>query len=129
MVIIAIPFFSMRLGSADAGSDPASSTTRKAYDLLAKGFGPGYNGPLQLVAEVDSPAQQAAFARVVKAVAEHAGSRRVTGAADHRRHRRAHRRGDRERLSEGLAAGRLDLATCCTRSATTSSRRPRREPV
>ncbi len=69
LVIITIPFFSMRLGSADAGSDPASSTTRKAYDLLAKGFGPGYNGPLQLVAEVDSTAQQAAFAHVVKAVA------------------------------------------------------------
>jgi putative drug exporter of the RND superfamily len=73
MAIIAIPFFSMRLGSADAGSDPAHSTTRKAYDLLAKGFGPGYNGPLQLVAEVDSPAQQAAFARVVKAVADTPG--------------------------------------------------------
>jgi RND superfamily putative drug exporter len=73
LVIIAIPFFSMRLGAADAGSDPASSTTRKAYDLLAKGFGPGYNGPLQLVAEVDSPAQQAAFAGVVKAVAETPG--------------------------------------------------------
>jgi RND superfamily putative drug exporter len=73
MVIIAIPFFSMRLGSADAGSDPANSTTRKAYDLLAKGFGPGYNGPLQLVAEVDSPAQEAAFARVVKTVAQTPG--------------------------------------------------------
>ncbi len=41
MIIIAIPFFSMRLGSADAGTDPSSTTTRKAYDLLAKGFGPG----------------------------------------------------------------------------------------
>ena len=60
MIVLAIPFFSMRLGSADAGSDPASSTTRKAYDLLAKGFGPGYNGPLELVAEVKSPAQRSA---------------------------------------------------------------------
>jgi putative drug exporter of the RND superfamily len=73
LVIIVIPFFSMRLGSADAGSDPAGSTTRKAYDLLAKGFGPGYNGPLQLVAEVDSPAQKASFERVVKAVAQTPG--------------------------------------------------------
>ncbi|MBV9837017.1 MAG: MMPL family transporter, partial [Solirubrobacterales bacterium] len=69
MVLLAIPFFSMRLGSADAGSDPASTTTRKAYDLLAKGFGAGYNGPLQLVAQVSSPAQQAAFVRVQRAVA------------------------------------------------------------
>jgi RND superfamily putative drug exporter len=73
MVILAIPFFSMRLGSADAGSDPASTTTRKAYDLLAKGFGPGYNGPLQLVAEVNSPQQKAAFLRVQQAVAKTPG--------------------------------------------------------
>jgi putative drug exporter of the RND superfamily len=73
MIVIAIPFFSMRLGSADAGSDPASSTTRKAYDLLAKGFGAGYNGPLQLIAEVNSGAQRAAFIRVEQAVARAPG--------------------------------------------------------
>src|SRR6059058_4716971 len=69
MVLIAIPFFSIRLGSSDAGSDPAGSTTRKAYDLLAKGFGRGYNGPLQLVAEVSGPKQQAQFVRVERAIA------------------------------------------------------------
>ena len=71
MVIIAVPFFSMRLGSADAGTDPSSTTTRRAYDLLAKGFGPGYNGPLQLVARIDPthPAQLAAFDKAVHAVA------------------------------------------------------------
>ena len=73
MILIAIPFLSMRLGSADSGSDPAGSTTRKAYDLLAKGFGPGYNGPLQLVAQVSGPAQEAAFARVERAVASTPG--------------------------------------------------------
>jgi len=73
MILIAIPFFSMRLGSADSGSDPAGSTTRKAYDLLAKGFGPGYNGPLQLIAQVGSPAQRVAFARVDAAVARTPG--------------------------------------------------------
>jgi RND superfamily putative drug exporter len=78
MLLLAIPFFSMRLGSSDSGSDPSGSTTRKAYDLLAKGFGPGYNGPLQLVAQVDDPAQQAAFAKVAGAVAGTAGVVRVT---------------------------------------------------
>ena len=73
MLVLAIPFLSMRLGSADAGSDPAGSTTRKAYDLLAKGFGPGYNGPLQLVAQIDSPAQKAEFIRVQRAVASTPG--------------------------------------------------------
>ncbi len=80
MLVLAIPFLSMRLGSADAGSDPAGSTTRKAYDLLAKGFGPGYNGPLQLVARVDGPAQLAAFSRVTAAVARTNGVVRVTPA-------------------------------------------------
>jgi putative drug exporter of the RND superfamily len=78
MVVIAIPFFSMRLGSSDAGSDPSNTTTRKAYDLLAKGFGPGYNGPLQLVAQVNGAGQQAAFAKVTDAVAHTAGVVRVT---------------------------------------------------
>jgi putative drug exporter of the RND superfamily len=73
LVLLAIPFLSMRLGSADAGSDPSGTTTRKAYDLLAKGFGPGYNGPLQLVAPVSGPAQEAAFARVERAVASTPG--------------------------------------------------------
>jgi RND superfamily putative drug exporter len=50
MLVLAIPFLSLRLGSSDAGSDPSGTTTRKAYDLLAQGFGPGFNGPLQLVA-------------------------------------------------------------------------------
>ncbi|MGH2849650.1 MAG: MMPL family transporter, partial [Solirubrobacteraceae bacterium] len=86
MVIIALPFFSMRLGSADAGLDPAGSTTRQAYDLLAKGFGPGYNGPLQLVAAVDSHAQEAAFTTVATTVARTSGVVRVTAPrviADH----------------------------------------------
>ncbi|MBI4934435.1 MAG: MMPL family transporter [Actinobacteria bacterium] len=48
---LVVPTFSMRLASADAGNDPAASTTRRAYDLLADGFGPGSNGPLLVVAE------------------------------------------------------------------------------
>ncbi|MHB8692069.1 MAG: MMPL family transporter [Solirubrobacteraceae bacterium] len=78
MAVIAIPFASMRLGSSDAGSDPAGSTTRQAYDLLAKGFGPGYNGPLQLVAQVNGPGQQAAFVRITNAIAHTRGVARVT---------------------------------------------------
>jgi RND superfamily putative drug exporter len=69
MLLLAVPFLHMRLGSSDAGTDPSSTTTRKAYDLLARGFGPGYNGPLQLVAQINSPAQAAAFARTDQAVA------------------------------------------------------------
>ena len=51
MLALAVPALSLRLGSSDAGQDPPSSTTRKAYDLLAKGFGPGFNGTFQIVAK------------------------------------------------------------------------------
>jgi RND superfamily putative drug exporter len=56
-VIIAfvIPFFSLQLGSSDQGSDPSGSTTRQAYDLLAQGFGPGFNGPLTIVGSIRDP--------------------------------------------------------------------------
>src|SRR6201994_164139 len=73
MVVVAIPFLSMRLGSADAGTDPATTTTRHAYDLLAKGFGPGYNGPLELVAQVHGRTQFSEFTRAVSAVADTPG--------------------------------------------------------
>ena len=51
MLALAVPALDLRLGSSDAGQDPPTSTTRKAYDLLAGGFGPGFNGTLQIVAE------------------------------------------------------------------------------
>jgi putative drug exporter of the RND superfamily len=79
MIVLALPFFSMRLGSADAGTDPSNTTTRKAYDLLAKGFGPGYNGPLELVAQVNNRSQIAAFGRAEQAVAHTPGVVGSTG--------------------------------------------------
>jgi putative drug exporter of the RND superfamily len=78
MAVIAVPFLSMRLGSADAGSDPSGSTTRQAYELLAKGFGPGYNGPLQLVAQVNGSGQEATFTRMADAVAKTPGVVKVS---------------------------------------------------
>jgi RND superfamily putative drug exporter len=49
LVILAIPLFSLRLGQLDAGTNPTSESIRRAYDLVAKGFGPGTNGPLTVV--------------------------------------------------------------------------------
>ena len=51
LAVLAVPTLSLRLGSSDQGNNPEGSTTREAYDLLADGFGPGFNGPLQIVAE------------------------------------------------------------------------------
>jgi RND superfamily putative drug exporter len=53
MAVLALPTLSLRLGTSDAGTDPARTTTRQAYDLLAEGFGPGVNGPLTLVTHLD----------------------------------------------------------------------------
>jgi RND superfamily putative drug exporter len=55
IVVLAIPFFSMRLGRADPSNDPRGSTTRTGFELIshAPGFGPGYNSTLELV--VDGP--------------------------------------------------------------------------
>ena len=64
MVVLAIPVLSLRLGSSDAGNDPAATTTRQAYELLADGFGPGFNGPLQLAGTTSTPAATAAFTRL-----------------------------------------------------------------
>jgi putative drug exporter of the RND superfamily len=50
LLILCIPTLSLRLGTNDAGTEPAGKTTRKAYDLLAEGFGPGFNGPFVMVA-------------------------------------------------------------------------------
>ncbi len=80
MAVLVVPFFSLRLGSSDAGNDPASSTTRQAYDLLADGFGPGSNGPLLLVAEAPTAADQAALTRLVTTLGAEAGVASVAAA-------------------------------------------------
>lgn len=57
LLVLSIPLFDIALGSADAGNNPTSSTTRRAYDLTAAAFGPGANGPLQVVVESGSEAE------------------------------------------------------------------------
>ena len=52
LLVLASPIIGLRLGNTDAGNDPRSSTTRRAYDLLAQGFGPGFNGPLLVAAQL-----------------------------------------------------------------------------
>ena len=68
VLTLAVPALSLRLGQSDAGNDVASTTTRQAYDLLAEGFGPGFNGPLLVVAHVPADAGPAAARRAVARV-------------------------------------------------------------
>jgi RND superfamily putative drug exporter len=55
LLALAAPALQMETGFPDAGDDSTSTTHRRAYDLLAEGFGPGFNGPLLLVVDLRSP--------------------------------------------------------------------------
>jgi RND superfamily putative drug exporter len=77
-VLAAPAILNAQLGSADAGNNPADSTTRKAYDLVAEGFGAGANGPLLIVVEADSAIDQATLDTISSAVASTANVAAVT---------------------------------------------------
>jgi len=64
---LSVPVVQMRLGSADAGTNPESSTTRRAYDLVAGAFGAGMNGPLQVVVEGATETQVRAMREAIAA--------------------------------------------------------------
>jgi RND superfamily putative drug exporter len=74
LVAVALPVVSLRLGFGDAGNRPTSDTTRRAYDLLARGFGPGFNGPLLLAAQTPGgQANQATLARLTRTLQQTPG--------------------------------------------------------
>ncbi|MGW6784332.1 MMPL family transporter [Streptomyces sp. NPDC054987] len=68
MVVLALPTLSLHLGTSDQGNNPATSTTRQAYDLLAEGFGPGANGPLAVVARLDGAGDRLAVDQLAQAL-------------------------------------------------------------
>ena len=63
LVLIALPALDLRLGLPDDGVAGQSTTQRKAYDLLAAGFGPGFNGPLTVVLDASGVADPATAAK------------------------------------------------------------------
>jgi len=69
MVALGAPYLSMRQGTADYSVDPTSTTTTtyRGYEMLVHGFGPGFSGPLQLVAPLHSQTDKATFGTVVTA--------------------------------------------------------------
>ena len=62
LLVLASPIVALRLGATDAGTDAKGTTTRHAYDLLARGFGAGFNGPMTLVAKLPSTGDAGAVA-------------------------------------------------------------------
>ena len=73
LLLLAAPVLVLRFGFADASNFSTDTTTRKAYELLADGFGPGANGPLLVVTEVSGPAQLAELDGLSQALARTAG--------------------------------------------------------
>jgi len=55
LLVLAIPMLHLDLGVSDAGNNPESLTSRRAYDLLSQGFGPGFNGPILVGVRIDNP--------------------------------------------------------------------------
>ena len=68
LLVMASPVLSLRLGFSDEGNYSESTTTRRAYDLLAEGFGPGFNGPLLLTVELGQEADRVALDSLVAAL-------------------------------------------------------------
>jgi putative drug exporter of the RND superfamily len=68
MAVVSVPALHLRLGFADASNDPTSTTSYKSYEMLADGFGPGFNGSLLLVAQTQSAADRAALDRLDRAL-------------------------------------------------------------
>jgi RND superfamily putative drug exporter len=64
LLVLAFPVTHLKLGFPDAGNDPKGTTTRTAYDELAKGFGKGYNGPLIVAVNLPRPADLAVAQRL-----------------------------------------------------------------
>jgi RND superfamily putative drug exporter len=65
LLFICVPVTQIRLGASDSGNDPVGTTTRQAYDTLAKGFGPGFNGPITMLADVSNQKSADATSQVV----------------------------------------------------------------
>ncbi len=69
LLVLAAPVLGLRLGFSDEGNFPEDTTTRKAYDLIADGFGPGFNGPFLITAVPTSPEGAANLQALQAAVA------------------------------------------------------------
>ena len=67
LAAFSLPVFSLRLGTADAGNNPETMTTKAAYELTAQGFGAGANGPMMIVADTKA-GTTAGLASVVDAL-------------------------------------------------------------
>jgi RND superfamily putative drug exporter len=80
LLALAYPFLDQRLAFSDEGNYPEETTTRRAYDLLAAGFGPGFNGPLLLATELPEGTDPAILEAITQSMATDPGVAFVTPA-------------------------------------------------
>ncbi|HEX2047856.1 MAG TPA: MMPL family transporter [Acidimicrobiales bacterium] len=73
LLVLSIPVLSMRLGFSDEGNFDRKTTTRRAYDLLAQGFGPGFNGTFLLAAELPPGTDMGRLSAITDGVAADPG--------------------------------------------------------
>ncbi|HEY2714937.1 MAG TPA: MMPL family transporter, partial [Solirubrobacterales bacterium] len=78
LIVLCLPTLSLRLGVNDAGTNPKGQTTREAYDLLAEGFGPGFNGPLTMVAKLPAKGEGAGLEQLCSTLKKEEGVESVT---------------------------------------------------
>ncbi len=78
LLALCIPTLSLRLGINDAGTEPKGTTTRAAYDLLAEGFGPGFNGPYVIVAALPGKGEDRSLVLLSRSLKHEPGVARVT---------------------------------------------------
>ncbi len=78
LLLLAVPLFSIQVGSSDAGNNPETFTSRRSYDLLSLAFGPGFNGPILIAVRVDDPKGVAAVEALPDRLSQIPGIVRVT---------------------------------------------------
>ena len=78
LLLLAAPVLGLRLGFSDEGNFSEDTTTRQAYDLIAEGFGPGFNGPFLLATEVDGPDDVPTVQQLAAAIAADPGVQSIS---------------------------------------------------
>ena len=111
LLLLASPVLVARLGLADAGTAPKDQTTRKAYDLLTSGFGPGFTEPIPIVVDLQS---------------DHAAATKIETALKQVPAHQARRRADLQREDRAEGVGRDHQHQRQVRAAGLEDRRPRR---
>jgi RND superfamily putative drug exporter len=87
LLLLASPVLTARLGLADAGTAPKDQTTRKAYDLLTTGFGPGFTEPIPIV--IDLQSDRAAADKLQAALKQMPGIKEVSAPIYNKKNRAA----------------------------------------